>query len=172
MVCRLAAAELAHGLADFALGFFIFFGLAAIPFFLSLGKRHFALGDAIAKINAQRDERKPFIVKFAFELADLFFAKKKLTSSQRSVVKWTAGKILANMKIDQPNFTFADQAIGVTEVGLAFAQGFHLGAKQHHTRFQPLKKVVIVGGGSILGYENLLDLFFLFFGWFRHGKLS
>jgi hypothetical protein len=32
--------------------------------------------------------------------------------------------------------------------------------------------VVIVGGGAVLGYEHLLDLFFLFFGWFRHGKLS
>ena len=172
MVCRLAAAELAHGLADFALGFFIFFRLAAIPFFLSLGERQFAFGDAVAKINTQGDKRKPLVVQFALELRDLFLAKKKLTSSQRSVVKWTAGKILADMKIDQPNFAFADQAIGVAKVGLALAQGFHLGAKQHHARFQPLKKVVIVGGGSILGYENLLDLFFLFFGWFRHGKLS
>jgi len=88
------------------------------------------------------------------------------------VVKWTAGKILADMKIDEPNFAFSDQAIGVAEVGLALAEGFYLRAKQHHACFQPLKKVVIVRGGPILGYENLFDLFFLFFGWFRHGKLS
>jgi hypothetical protein len=32
--------------------------------------------------------------------------------------------------------------------------------------------VVIVGGGPVLSYEYLFDLFFLFFGRFRHGKLS
>jgi len=168
----LPAAELAHGLANLALGFFIFFRLAAVPFLFALGKGQFAFGNAVAKINPQGDKRQSFIVQFSFELCYLFPAKKQLPRSERAVVKWAAGKIFANMKIDEPNFALADQAIGVPYLGLTFAQRFHLCAKQHHARFQPLKKVVIVGGGAILGYENLLDLFFLFFGWFRHGKLS
>jgi hypothetical protein len=32
--------------------------------------------------------------------------------------------------------------------------------------------VVIVGSGPVLSYQQLFDLFFLFFRWFRHGKLS
>jgi hypothetical protein len=76
------------------------------------------------------------------------------------------------MKIDEPNLSLADQAIGIPQLSLILAQRFYLCAKQHHARFQPLKEVVIVGSGPVLSYQQLFDLFVLFFGRFRHGTLS
>ena len=78
------------------------------------------------------------------------------------MVKWPSGKIFADMEIHEPNLAASDHAVGVTQVGLAFAQRFHFGAKQHHARFQLLKKVVIVRSGAVLSHHQLRD-FFLFF---------
>ena len=69
--------------------------------------------------------------------------------------------------IHEPNLAAANHAVGVTQVRLTFAQRFYFGAKQHHARFQLLKKVVIVGSGAVLSHQQL-SLFFLFFGRFGH----
>jgi len=75
------------------------------------------------------------------------------------------------MAIHEPDFAPANHGIGVPEVGLALAERFYFGAKQHHARFQPLKKVIIVGSGAVLRHHQLSQ-FFLFFWRFSHSKLS
>src|ERR1017187_7536180 len=59
---NLTMTKLPHGLAHFAFGLFVFFGLAAIPFLLALGQGEFTLGDSFLEINAQRDERQAPLV--------------------------------------------------------------------------------------------------------------
>src|SRR5882672_9010672 len=67
---NLAAAKLVHSLADFLPGLFIFFRLAAVPFLLSLGQGNFTLGDAVTKINSQRNQGKPLCIRPSIQLFD------------------------------------------------------------------------------------------------------
>jgi hypothetical protein len=167
MTCRSTMTKLTHGLADFPFGLFIFLRLAAIPFLFALGKCDFALGDAFAKVNPQGNDRQTLVVHFSFQLVNLFLPEKQLPRSEWSMVKWTARKIFANMEIHEPDFAAANYTVGVPQVGPALPERFNLGAKQHHARFQLLKKDVIVRGGAVLGYDQLSG-FFLFFGRFSH----
>src|ERR1700726_1205362 len=136
--------KLTHSLADFPFGLFIFLRLAAVPLLLSLGKRQFALGKALAKINPQGHERQALRIQFSFQLVNLFFPEEEFPRAERSVVKWPPRNILADVEIHEPNLAAANHAVGFPQVSLALAKGFNLGAKQHHARFPPLKKLIVV----------------------------
>jgi hypothetical protein len=163
--------ELTHSLANFPFGLFIALRLAAIPLLFALGQRQFALGDAFTEVNSQGHERQTLGIQFSFQFVDLFLPEKQFSSSEGSVVVWPSGKIFADVEIHKPNLAAADYAVGVPQVRLALAERFNLGPKQHHARFQLLKKVIIVRSGAVLGHHQLCG-FFLFFGRFSHGKLS
>ena len=159
--------KLTHGLADFPFGLFIFLRLAAVPFLFALGKGDFALGDAFAKVNPQRNDRQTLVVHFSFQLVNLFLAEEQFPRSERSVVEWPSREVFADMEIQEPDFAAADYTVGIPQVGPVLTERFDLGPKQHHARFQLLKKDVIVRGGAVLGYDQLSG-FFLFFGRFSH----
>jgi hypothetical protein len=163
--------KLTHRLANFPFGLFIALRLAAIPLLLTLGQRQFAFGDAFAEVNPQGHKRQALGVKFSFQLVNLLLPQEQFPRSEGSMVIWPSRKIFADMAIQEPDLAAANDGIGVPQVGLALAEGFHLGPKQHHARFQLLKKVIIVGGGAVLGHDQLC-LFFLFFRRFSHGELS
>jgi hypothetical protein len=163
--------KLTHSLANFPFGFFIFLCLAAIPLLLALGERQFALSKALAEVNPQGHERQPLGIQFSLQLVNLFLPEEEFPRSERSVVKWPSRKILADVEIHEPNLAAANDAVSLPQVGFALAEGFNLGAKQHHARFQPLKKVIIVRSGAVLSHHQLCG-FFLFFGRFSHGTLS
>ena len=82
-----------------------------------------------------------------------------------------AGKIFADVTIEQPYGPRPDDRIGIPQIRFALSQRFNLGTKQHHSRFQLLKEVVIVRGGSVLSYQQLIG-FPLLFRRFSHSVLS
>src|SRR6202051_4314209 len=99
MTFRSTMTKLPHGLADFPFGLFIFLRLPAVPLFLALCKRHFALGDALAEVNPQGNERQTLVVHFSFQLVNLFLPEEEFPRSEGSVVKWPARKIFADVEI-------------------------------------------------------------------------
>src|SRR6266478_5654303 len=136
--------KLTHGLTYFPFGLFIALRLAPVPLLLSLGEGQFALGDALAEVDPKWHERQAFGIQFSFQFVDLFLAEEQLPRSEGSVVKWPSGEIFADMAIHEPDLAAANHSVGVPQVRLALAEGFNFGAKQHHARFQLLKKVIIV----------------------------
>src|ERR1700688_296572 len=105
--------KLTHSLADFPFGLFIALGLAAVPFLFALGERQFALGDALAEVNPQGNEREAFGIQFSFQFADLFLAEEQLPRAQGAVVIRTSRKIFADMEIHEPNLAAANHTVGV-----------------------------------------------------------
>src|ERR1700674_5903583 len=105
--------KLTHSLADFPFGLFIALRLAAVPLLLSLGKRQFALGDALAEVNPQGHERQALGIQFSFQLVNLFLPEEQFPRSERSVVIWPSGKIFADVEINEPNLAAANHTVGV-----------------------------------------------------------
>src|SRR5580704_11384247 len=103
MKCNSTMTKLTHGLAHFLLGLFVFLGLPAIPLFLALRQRQFALGDALTEVYAQWNERQALVVQFSLQLADLLLAQQQLARSERPMVEGPSGKVFANVEVDQPD---------------------------------------------------------------------
>jgi len=164
--------KLTHGFADFPFRLFIFFGLAPVPLLFALRKGHFAFGYSLTEVNAQGNDGQALVVHFSLQLIDLFLVQEQLPRTERPVIEGPAGEVFADMEIDEPDFAAPDHPIGIAEVSSAFAERFHFGAKQHHARFELLKKNVIVGSSAILSYQDFFDFFFLFLSRFRHGMVS
>src|SRR5580692_5491728 len=141
---HLTLTKLTHGLVHFPFRLLILLGLPAVPLLFALGEGQFALGEAISKINPQGHKCQTLGIEFALQLVDLFLAEEQLSRSKRAVIKWAPGKIFADVEIHEPYLAAANHAVGVPEVRSTLAERFHLGAKQHHARFQLLKKVIIV----------------------------
>src|ERR1700691_2127500 len=91
--------KLTHGLADFTLGLFVFFGLAAVPLLLALGEGQFALGDSVAEIDPQGNERKTFVVQLPLQFDDLFLAQQQLSRPEGAMVEWTARQIFTDVDV-------------------------------------------------------------------------
>ena len=157
----------AHGLANLALRLFFALGLAAIPFLFPLGDSYFALGDSVAEVNSQRYEGQTLLIGLSSQFFNLSLAEKEFPRPERPMIEWPPGKILADMAIEEPNLAAPDQAIGIPQIRLALSKGFHPGAEQHHTRFQLLKKMIIVRSGAVLRDDQLRG-FSLIFRRFGH----
>src|SRR5882762_903271 len=105
------------------------------------------------------------------------FVKKQFTFAERFVVPRAAGHVLGDMGVDEERAAGLEVHVGVANVGLAFAQGLHLGAVKHESRFHLFEDVVVVRGGAVLrddlfarflGVLTLLEALSGFTSWLGH----
>src|SRR5205085_471643 len=125
------------------------FGLAAVPLFLAACQGQFAFGDAVAKIYAQRNKRQTFLLRLADQFLDFLTMQKEPAARKRFMIERTAGTVLRDVTIHQPDAGTANFGVGISQVSLAFAQRFYLGACQGHAGLHLLEQVIVVGGGAI-----------------------
>lgn len=87
------------------------------------------------------------------------FMKKQLAFAERFVVPRTAGHVLSDVGVDEERAAGLEVHVGVTDVGLAFAQGFDFGAVKDEARLHFFEDVVVVGGGAVLRDDFFAGLF-------------
>src|SRR5579864_8004433 len=66
------------------------------------------------------------------------------------MIPGTAGLILGDMAIHEPQFPSPGLSIGITQASLAFMQCFDFGADQDHAGLVLVEEFIIVRGGAIL----------------------
>ncbi len=163
-----------HGFAQLAPRFLFAFALAAVPLFFTACQGQFAFGNTIAKIDAQRNERQAFLLRFANQFLNFLAMQEQPATRERLMIERAAGAVLGNVAIHQPDAGSADFGVSIPEVRFAVAQSFHFGARQRHAGLHLLEQVVVVGSGAILG-NDLLPRCILFGGFlsgFSHEGLS
>src|SRR4051812_41468645 len=95
MLRRIAASESGsipaphafHRSLHFTPGFAFFDGFPPVMLFFAFGQPEFNFGKApLGKIDAERDEREPLLLRLAEEFIDLLAVKKQLPSTERLVI--------------------------------------------------------------------------------------
>jgi hypothetical protein len=81
--------------------------------------------------------------------------EKELAFPEGFVVPGPSGHVLGNVGINEKGAAGLEVDIGITDIGLAFAEGFYFGAVQHQSRFQLLKNMVMIRSGAVLGNDLL-----------------
>jgi hypothetical protein len=144
-----------HCLVRFPASFLGFFVLAAVPRFLALCQSDFDLGDALAKINPQRDNSQTFCVGFSRPFMNFAFVQEKFAVAKRFMVPRTSGKILRNVSIHEIGATGLEIDESIANVGFAFTQGLDFGTMKDKSRFHFFENVIIIRSGTILS-DNLI----------------
>ena len=147
----LAALAAGDGGFGFVVGFALAFGGALIPFLLAFGQGELALDAAVAEVEADGDEGIALLSGHALELADLVFVQQQLAGAERVVVHGVAVGERADVGVQEEAFAVFEQAVGVLEVGLAFADGLDLGAAEGDAGLELVGEEVIVAGGAVEG---------------------
>src|SRR5260370_126551 len=91
-----------HGLFDFPASFLGAFVLAAVPRLLALRQGDFDLGDAVTKIDLQRDDGQTLGLGASGKLVNFAPVKDKLASAQSLVVPTAARYVLCNVSSNEP----------------------------------------------------------------------
>jgi len=135
-----------HRPFHFTAGFPILDGLTAIMLLLSFGQADFDLGEApLGEINAERDERKSLLLRFAKELVDLLAVEEQLPGAERFVIRNVAVAVGTDMAMMEKNLVALHTGITVLQVHPPFAQRFNLRALKHDARLELLfNKIVMV----------------------------
>ena len=81
---------------------------------------------------------------------NLAFMKKQFAFAERFVVPRAAGHVLRDVGVDEKRAAGLEVHVGVADVGLAFAQGFHFGAVKDESRFHLFEDVIVVRSRAIL----------------------
>src|SRR5215469_6640111 len=139
-----------ESLFGFPASFLGAFVLAAVPGFFALGQSDFDFGNAVAEIDAQRNDGQTFGFGAARQFMNFTLVKKELSIPERLVVPGAARHILRDVGVDEIGAAGLEVHVSVTNVGLAFAECFHFGAVQNQSGFEFFEKVIIVRGGTIL----------------------
>ena len=95
----------------------------------------------------------PFCCVLPISLLDLLLMQQQPAARKRLVIEGSAGEVLWDVAIHQPDAGAAHLGIGIAQVGLALAQRLYLGAGQRHSGFHLFEQVIVVGGGAILGND-------------------
>ncbi len=97
------------------------FGFAFVPELFSFGQRQFNFYFAILEVHSDGNQRQPFLLGFADQLADFFFVHEQLAGAQGGVVVNVAMLVGADMGIQQPEFAIFYQAVRIFQIGEAAA---------------------------------------------------
>src|SRR5579864_4179921 len=89
---------------------------------------------------------------------NLAFMKKQFALAERFVIPRAAGHVLGDVSVDEKGAAGLEVHVGVTDVGLAFAQGFHFGAVKDEARLHLFEDMIVVRGGAILRDDLLAGL--------------
>src|SRR5579859_939067 len=155
-----------HRFFSFPASFLVALVLAAVPRLLALRQRDFDFCQAVAEVDAQRNNGQALGLRAASELMNFILMQEELARTERLVVPRTAGHVLRNVCVNQPCAAGLEIDIGIADIRFPFAQGLHLGAMQDQAGLKSVQQVKIVGGGAILG-NNLLAGFASLLGFLR-----
>ena len=86
-----------------------------------------------------------------FELAEFLLVQQKLAGAQGLVVHGVAVGEGSDVGVEQEAFAVLQQAIGVLEVGIAFADRLDLCSAQRHSGLELVGEGVVVAGGAVEG---------------------
>ena len=113
-----------HCLFRFPTGFLGAFVLAAVPTLFTLRQSDFDLGDAIAKVNPQRNDGQPFRIGTSRKFINLALVKKEFAVAEGLVVPGTSGHVLSDVRVNEVSATGFKIHIGITDIGFPFAKAF------------------------------------------------
>lgn len=150
-----------HCFASFALVFLFALGAAAIPEFFATGQREFALGQAVAEINFERDKSKAFLLNLAAQFVYFAAIEQEFARAERAVIPGTARAVFGNVAVHQPHFAGFHFGISVAQGALPFPKALDFGADKNHAGFETVEQFVIIGGGAILRGNFYRSIFFL-----------
>jgi hypothetical protein len=148
---RLAALAAGDGGFGFVVGFSLALGGAFIPLLFALGKGDLAFDPAVAEVEAGGNQGEAFLAGSDFEFAHLGFVQQKFAGAQRLVVHGIAVGKRADVGVEQEALSVLEQAVGVLEVGLAFANRLNFGAAEGDAGFVFVEEGVVIAGGAIVG---------------------
>src|SRR5215471_4923017 len=164
------AIESLFGLAAGFLGALV---LSAVPGLFALSQGDFDLGDAVAEIDAKRNDGKALAFGTAGKLMNFALVKKQFAIAEGFVVPRAAGHVLGDMRVDKVGAAGLEVHVSIADIGLAFAEGFHFGAVEDQAGLEPFEKMIVIGGSAVLRDDLLARPFgllasFSTFGWLSH----
>ena len=127
------------------------FGFALVPVLFALGDGEFALDPAVFEVEAGGDERMPLDLRLCHKPPNLVLMKQQLPCTSFVVVRYITVRIRSDMHIQKEGFTIFDEAIGVLEIRLSFANGLDLGSSQSDSGLEFFQQEVVVAGGTVMG---------------------
>ncbi len=104
------------------------------------------LGLTVAKVDAEGDQGEGLAgLGLLGEVSDLMTMDEQLALAIRVVAPEAGTKApWGDVEAEQPQLMAIDPGIGISDLGLTFAQALDLGALEDHTTFEGLKDVVVV----------------------------
>ena len=148
---------------DLATGFAGLDAFAPVVLFLAFRERQLDLRPALfRKINPQRDEGEPFLLRLPDQLVDFLPMQQQLAGAQGIVIHDIAVAVRADVTMVEKDLAVIDGGVAVLEIHPAIAQRLHFSPAKHHTRLQPLFNEVVVVGLPI-GRDDLVLVLLLLF---------
>jgi hypothetical protein len=120
-------------------------GFLLIVDFLSPGHPQFQLSHPMSNIEPKRHQSQTLLHYLACEPIDFLFVQQKLTRPDRIMGVIASGIVGGNMAVMEPQLAILGPGIGVTQVDLAFPDGFDLRTPEDNPSFKAfLNKIVVV----------------------------
>jgi hypothetical protein len=149
-----------HRLIKPTLLVFVFEGLTFVALVLTFGQTQLHLGEALRKIDPERDQGVALLVKRCAQLMNLSAMNKKLSLSRGFVIeKGAALLVLGNMGFHEIELTTFNGRIGIDQLNLTFAAGFDLGTLEHDASLELFFDVKIKTRTPIVGDASAPTLF-------------
>ena len=146
-----AALASGYGGLGFVVGFALALGGSLVPLLLAFGECDLALDAAVAEVEADGDEGVSLLLGHALELADLGFVEEQFAGSEGVVVHGVAVGEGADVGVEEEALAVFEEAVGVLEVGFAFADGLDLGAAKGDSGLEFVGEEVIEAGRAVEG---------------------
>jgi len=147
----LAALAAGYGGFGFVVAFAFAFGGALVPLLLAFGEGQFAFDAAVLEVELDRDQGVALLLGGDLQFGDLVLVEEEFASAKRVVVHRVAVGEGADVGVEEEGFAVFEEAIGVFEVGFAFADGFDFGAAQGDAGFDAVGEEVVEAGGTVEG---------------------
>ena len=147
----LAALAAGYGGFGFVVAFAFAFGGSLVPLLLAFGKGQFAFDAAVFEVELDGDQGVALLLGGDDELVDLAFVEEEFAGAEGVVVHRVAVGEGADVGVEEEGFAVFEEAVGVFEVGFAFADGFDLGAAEGDAGFYAVGEEVVEAGGAVEG---------------------
>ena len=150
-IVRLGALGAGDGGFGFLVAFAGAFGGALVPVLLAFGEGDFALDAAVLEIKFDGDECVAFLLRQTLEFFDLFFVEQEFAGAQGFVVHGVAVGERSDVGVEQEGLAILEEAVGVFEIGFAFADGLDLGTTEGDATLEAVGEEVVEAGGAVEG---------------------
>ena len=136
---------------SFLVGFAFPFSLAFVPLLFACGDGKFAFDAAVAEVEPNGDKRRALSLGGGGELFDLAMMQQQFSRAQALVIHGVAVREGADVGVQEEGLAVLEQAIGVLEVGLAFANGLDFGTAQGDATLVAVAEEVVKAGRAVEG---------------------